>query len=245
MAPYQALLSSLLALSATLVSVSASASYSQQEGCYNTAGSLSSQGTYRYQSQTYCLLVCQKQGRKIAAVKEDECFCGDELPPADAKVDGKECNTPCSGWPQDICGGPNTWTVISHKDIIDTWPPSSSTSVASSLDRTALGTAITVAPDVPPPTGIPITFDTSINTNAPGTRTASGVVIATANPTPSAKANNEAASNSPSSSYSSSLSSSAATPSTSDSAAGSVLRAGRPASMLVAAVLIPFVYLYN
>lgn len=101
MAPSHSLLTSLLALSATLVSVSAA--YSQQAGCYNSAGSLSSQGSYTYQSQPYCLRVCQKQGRKIAAVKEDECFCGDELPPADAKVDGKECNTPCSGWPEDIC----------------------------------------------------------------------------------------------------------------------------------------------
>ncbi|MCJ1469828.1 hypothetical protein MMC07_008470 [Pseudocyphellaria aurata] len=46
------------------------------------------------------------------AMKGANCWCGDLLPAANSKVANSKCDIKCNGFPDDICGGPNTWTVF-------------------------------------------------------------------------------------------------------------------------------------
>ncbi|KAL1988689.1 hypothetical protein VTN96DRAFT_8389 [Rasamsonia emersonii] len=101
-------------LSLLLLGVSVSLVSGQQVlGCFSSAGSLASHGTNTFQSQSACMTTCLRQGNPIAAVKGTECFCGDAPPPSGDKVPDTECNTLCAGYPTDICGGTNAYTVLS------------------------------------------------------------------------------------------------------------------------------------
>ncbi|UJO16454.1 Cell wall integrity and stress response component 3 [Fulvia fulva] len=86
-----------------LSAVTAAAAWKSQ-GCYSSTGSLESQGTYIYQSAGYCADQC-KASAAMALTGGDECFCGNELPPASSKVEDSRCDTTCFGYPADICGG--------------------------------------------------------------------------------------------------------------------------------------------
>lgn len=73
-------------------------------GCYSSAKGLSNEKSYTFQSSGWCNDRCV--GNKSAAfalTAGSDCLCGDELPPASAKVSDSKCNTPCNGWPQDMC----------------------------------------------------------------------------------------------------------------------------------------------
>jgi len=39
------------------------------------------------------------------------CYCGSDVPPDSSKVDTSECNTPCSGYQPESCGGTNLFSV--------------------------------------------------------------------------------------------------------------------------------------
>lgn len=71
------------------------------QGCYSSAGSLQNQGTYIYQSTGYCVDSCSSS--VIATTKGNECYCGDEVPPASDKVADSMCNIACVGYPYDKC----------------------------------------------------------------------------------------------------------------------------------------------
>lgn len=74
------------------------------QGCYGSAGSLTSQGTYIYQSTGYCAVKCKNNGKAVMATTNGtECYCGDALPAASDKVEDSKCNTPCVGYPMDTC----------------------------------------------------------------------------------------------------------------------------------------------
>ncbi|PWY67249.1 WSC-domain-containing protein [Aspergillus sclerotioniger CBS 115572] len=81
-------------------------------GCYTSPGQLTSTGSYQSQSQGYCQEVCTKQNQPIFALHNgNECYCGDQLPPSEAKVSSTQCQTSCSGFPSEYCGNTTTWLV--------------------------------------------------------------------------------------------------------------------------------------
>lgn len=72
--------------------------------CYSDSGDLKSLGTSKYASTELCAKQCSDRGAPVAAVSGgNECWCGDEVPSEDSKVDEEKCNTKCNGWPQSTC----------------------------------------------------------------------------------------------------------------------------------------------
>jgi cell wall integrity and stress response component len=83
-----------------------------EEGCYSSSTGLTKNSSYIYNSKGYCQLQCVPLNKAVQATSNaDECWCGDEIPPASSKVDDSFCNSPCSGYGDEICGGDNYWTV--------------------------------------------------------------------------------------------------------------------------------------
>ncbi|KAL2216222.1 WSC domain-containing protein [Thermoascus aurantiacus ATCC 26904] len=109
------------------------------KGCYKASGSsmLTDQGPYTFQSSGWCQKTCVAKGYPVMALwKGSNCLCGNELPPDSAKTSDSDCNTPCDGWPQDMCGGPNAYSVL--LDGMDNDVP---TAGSSSSDASATGTS--------------------------------------------------------------------------------------------------------
>lgn len=74
------------------------------KGCYSSAASMSSVGTYMYQSTGYCSTQCANQDSPAMALTSgNDCYCGDELPADSDKVDDSKCNSPCTGYGQTNC----------------------------------------------------------------------------------------------------------------------------------------------
>ncbi|KAL1998486.1 hypothetical protein VTN02DRAFT_6086 [Thermoascus thermophilus] len=83
------------------------------EGCYKSSEGLTDQGPYTYQSSGWCQKTCYEKNFSVMALwKGSNCLCGNELPPDNAKTSDDACNTPCDGWPQDMCGGDNAYSVF-------------------------------------------------------------------------------------------------------------------------------------
>lgn len=110
----------MLAISATLLARSAWAQVNYNTttyiGCYSSAGALTKTNTHMYQSFGYCQEQCiPKSGENPTAVmglnQGSDCWCGMALPPDSDKVDDSECNTGCTGFGTDMCGGDSTFSV--------------------------------------------------------------------------------------------------------------------------------------
>ena len=85
-------------------------------GCYSSAGALSKSDSFTYQSYGHCQEQCiPKSGQNPHAVmglnQGSDCWCGSALPPDSDKVDDERCNTPCTGFNTDNCGGDKTFSV--------------------------------------------------------------------------------------------------------------------------------------
>jgi len=62
-------------------------------------------------SSTKCVAFCDSQGFSIAGTEyAGQCFCGDVLDTA--KVDEGECDMPCTGASEEICGGSAVMSVF-------------------------------------------------------------------------------------------------------------------------------------
>jgi cell wall integrity and stress response component len=74
--------------------------------CYSSAGNLKSLGDYTFQTSGYCQKLCVAQDQAVMATTGGStCLCGNQLPPASAKVDSSKCDEPCDGYDQESCGG--------------------------------------------------------------------------------------------------------------------------------------------
>lgn len=74
------------------------------QGCYSSAASMTSVGTYMYQSSGYCSTQCSnKNSPSMALTNGNDCYCGDEIPADSDKVDDTKCNTACTGYGQTNC----------------------------------------------------------------------------------------------------------------------------------------------
>ncbi|KAL1968085.1 hypothetical protein VTN77DRAFT_2215 [Rasamsonia byssochlamydoides] len=169
---------SLVALGATV----ASAQASDVLGCFSSAGSLSSRGTYTYQSQNYCVQTCAKLGKTIAAVTQGStCFCGDEAPPASDKVADDECNVPCAGYPSEPCGGSNAWTVLQspsqQQDAANSSPSVSARTLQGGIIVDGAGTA-SIVPLSTPAIAIASATPTALATSRAVSKAASSTAVA-------------------------------------------------------------------
>lgn len=74
------------------------------EGCFSSAGTMQDQGSYTYQSSGYCQQTCVALGKAVMGTTQgSNCWCGDELPPASAKVGSDQCQSPCNGYNKQNC----------------------------------------------------------------------------------------------------------------------------------------------
>ncbi|EPS33316.1 hypothetical protein PDE_08278 [Penicillium oxalicum 114-2] len=81
-------------------------------GCYSSKEGLSDQVSYTFQSSGWCFDRCNgKKAAVFALTSGTDCLCGTELPPSSSKVDSSKCNTACAGWPQDMCGGSDYYSL--------------------------------------------------------------------------------------------------------------------------------------
>ncbi|KAJ5168070.1 uncharacterized protein N7482_003664 [Penicillium canariense] len=113
-------------------------------GCYSSSDGLGNQTSYTFQSSGWCQDRCVIDNAAVFALTAgSDCLCGEELPPSSAKVAKGKCNTPCDGWPQDMCGGEGFYSVYTTGLEVDV--PTVSSSTSSSGDSTASQTDTTVA----------------------------------------------------------------------------------------------------
>ncbi|KAI0464373.1 hypothetical protein LJB42_001986 [Komagataella kurtzmanii] len=89
-------------------------------GCFasSSVNSLTSRGTYQFQSTSYCREECGDTD--VAAMSGgNACFCGSSVPSSSDKVSESFCNEPCDGYPLEICGGTNYLSVYVNEDADD------------------------------------------------------------------------------------------------------------------------------
>ncbi|KIW11522.1 hypothetical protein PV08_10823 [Exophiala spinifera] len=124
---------------------------------------LQDQGAYTFQSSGYCKGVCVALNKPVMATTGGtNCFCGDELPPASAKTNIDNCNTPCKGFSQQTCGGIGGYFQLYLSGLtgnVQIAPnSSSSTAAANTASKT---TAAVVTMTVSPTSALPASASTS------------------------------------------------------------------------------------
>jgi cell wall integrity and stress response component len=73
-------------------------------GCYASGEGLTYNDTVINQSSGHCQGECFPLKKAVMAmINAKDCWCGDNMPPLAAKVDDSKCDTPCAGYPLDIC----------------------------------------------------------------------------------------------------------------------------------------------
>ncbi|KGO64155.1 Carbohydrate-binding WSC, subgroup [Penicillium italicum] len=89
------------------------------QGCYSSIPGYGKPTSWTYQSSGWCLDHCAKDSATFALTKGSDCVCGNTMPPASAKVSSDKCNTACSGWPDDMCGSSNYYSVYTTNLLDD------------------------------------------------------------------------------------------------------------------------------
>jgi len=106
---------------------------------------------YDFQSPGNCQLVCLQEQKNVFAVSDGKaCWCGDKIPPKQGQVSNSSCDTPCSGFETDKCGGPNLlWVVLTGNTLNRVEyadPPASSSAKPSSAAATSAAPQKTSTP---------------------------------------------------------------------------------------------------
>ncbi|KAI9816507.1 MAG: hypothetical protein M1827_001639 [Pycnora praestabilis] len=104
------------------------------EGCFSSSGDMTDQGAQQYNSAGKCQTICVLLNKAVMGTSSgSHCWCGDLLPDPNTKVSNSECGSPCTGYGQTNCGGPNAWTVAltgTESDVGNVVASSSSSSAA-------------------------------------------------------------------------------------------------------------------
>ncbi|KAK0290709.1 WSC domain [Friedmanniomyces endolithicus] len=83
------------------------------QACYSSSAGLTDQGSFEYQTSSYCQNICVKQNQAVLGLSAgSDCWCGDTLPPASSKVDDSSCNKPCNGYGSQMCGGIGFYSIF-------------------------------------------------------------------------------------------------------------------------------------
>lgn len=75
------------------------------EGCYSSAGALTYNNRYTYQTSGWCQGQCVNDANYavMATTNSTDCYCGNTLPPQSDKVDNSNCNLHCAGYASEMC----------------------------------------------------------------------------------------------------------------------------------------------
>ncbi|KAF1808355.1 hypothetical protein P152DRAFT_469037 [Eremomyces bilateralis CBS 781.70] len=129
------------------------------DGCYATPEPLTDHGPYTFQTSGNCQPICYQFNKPVMALSDgSNCWCGDLLPQEDAKTDNTSCNTPCNGFPDDMCGGNGYWSVyltgitknqIAHFDANNPGDPAASRRPGSSTGVITVGGSTVVVTQEP------------------------------------------------------------------------------------------------
>lgn len=97
-----------LAASAFFIAVSNAVDDNQpSQGCFSsTLGLTKAYDVTTWNSKGSCGTdTCSVAGSPVFAMGNTRfsCYCGSQLPPASSKVDDKNCNQPCPGFPSNVC----------------------------------------------------------------------------------------------------------------------------------------------
>ncbi|KAI8964918.1 hypothetical protein F5Y11DRAFT_59296 [Daldinia sp. FL1419] len=89
------------------------ASAREYAGCFNSPTNLQFNRTHPYQSRGLCGNLCDEANQPVMALtKGTDCFCGQSAPPAEDAVADSLCDSPCSGFAMDMCGGEGFFSVF-------------------------------------------------------------------------------------------------------------------------------------
>ncbi|AMD22112.1 HGL228Wp [Eremothecium sinecaudum] len=109
------------------------------QGCYSRSDlkdALKRNNQYKYQSQSYCKMKCGNTAL-VALIEGDLCYCGDDdsILNKVSPVEDSKCSDPCKGYPYELCGGDDFFTVFLNSKLVDDIKPRSSSSSSSSTSR--------------------------------------------------------------------------------------------------------------
>ncbi|KAL0939756.1 WSC domain containing protein [Colletotrichum truncatum] len=133
-------------------------------GCFNANATSWKKYPVDNLSVGSCTGECKdKQQQEVAAINGEDCYCGNEYPPADSLVADTKCNFPCPGYNLEACGGVDLPTLFYSvyntgiKLVVPNAQPVS-TSVASTAKPTTsspgpMQTIIETPTTEPTPTG--------------------------------------------------------------------------------------------
>jgi cell wall integrity and stress response component len=94
-------------------------------GCYKSTTGLKLQDTSIYNSVGHCgPISCP--GKAAFAMIDKKCFCGDEIPADEDKVDDSKCTLKCPGYPPDTCGGLSNHATVYDNGLVSSIPKADS-----------------------------------------------------------------------------------------------------------------------
>ncbi|PYI06996.1 hypothetical protein BO78DRAFT_396762 [Aspergillus sclerotiicarbonarius CBS 121057] len=124
--------------------------------CMTSTGDMKNLGSSTYNSPGMCQTLCEKQDGYFFALQGESCWCGSEPPPFDS-MNGATCDEDCPGYPEDTCGGSDTYSVweltedYSNPSLEQTTSTGTSTTISASsasVSSTVSSTVSSVAPSV-------------------------------------------------------------------------------------------------
>lgn len=122
------------------------------KGCFSSGDGLTKNSSYTYNSKGYCQTQCVPADYAVQATyNSNECWCGDDLPPADDLVDDSKCDSPCAGIDTEMCGGTKLyWSVYltGTESSAPNYDPSSASASASSSSSVAATQTTSIVPSV-------------------------------------------------------------------------------------------------
>lgn len=83
------------------------------QGCFNSSLGLQLiNDNLEFNSDGNCGQLCKSKDYPVGATSGGQaCWCGNEYPPENTRVDDGECNIGCTGFNKFACGGLDTWSV--------------------------------------------------------------------------------------------------------------------------------------
>lgn len=126
-------------------------------GCFATGLPLEDHGPGLFNTVGSCQQICGGLDKPVLGVVDGtNCWCGDLFPPNNTRVDMSQCDTPCSGFDKDNCGGNRKWLIVTSgttRNRIDYFDPksvsSASSTVKASSTTQAQQTVVVTASETP------------------------------------------------------------------------------------------------
>ncbi|QLQ80499.1 hypothetical protein HG537_0D04990 [Torulaspora globosa] len=147
--------------------------------------------SYQYQASGYCNQQCAGKGYKYFALKNrSDCYCGNENP-VNSESPSNGCDGPCLGYPSEMCGGTNAFSVyaipanggsaveVSSSLSVSSASTTSSTSSTSSSSSTSTSTSTSTSSSSSSSSTPSTTTITPTSSSSPISHTTESVVYIT------------------------------------------------------------------